>query len=144
MPTAPTSATLVLSSITFQPWSPGNYCTAQMALAAPVSGFSLHGETLTVSTAAGVATTLVFQLPDPGYVLLGVAFNPDLAGTPKGRQEFPLVAISRALPMSQLTLTDAGLGLFNGQAFNYVIIIQQISSGAIGLIDPVIINEPET
>ncbi len=90
------------------------------------------------------AVQLVFQLPDPNYVLLGISVDPTAApdGTSVGRQEFRTITINRDPSGSQLTVTDACNREFGNIDFQYVILVQQVSSGAIGIIDPGIDDEP--
>lgn len=137
------SATITLTDVQFQPWSPGNFTTTRFSMIEPVAGFSLEDETLIIKVPAGQTVKVIFQLPDPDYVLLGVAFNPNQADVPGSRAEFPEVDILRTPPVSQLTLTDNSLKMFSDVDFNYVILIQQVETGQIGVIDPDIINEPE-
>ncbi len=139
----PVTATIALSNIQFQPWSPGNFSTAQFSLVGQTPGVTLDGETIIVAVPPEQVVNLVFQIMDPNYVLLGIAFNPDEPCAPLGRQEFPLVTIQRTAPNSQLTVTDKSLALFFNVAFNYVLFVQQVGTGAIGVIDPAIENEPE-
>jgi hypothetical protein len=139
----PISATIVLTQIQFQPWAPGKYTTASFALAQKVPGISLQGETIVVAVPPNQTVNLTFQVPDPAYVLLGIAFNPGQAGASQGRDEFPLVTIQREANKNQMTVRDESLALFYNVDFAYVILIQQVATGLIGVIDPDIINEPE-
>lgn len=141
--TQPITATIALSQIQFQPWSPGNYTTAQFTLIGEVPGVTLEGENITVAVPPDQTVYLAFQLADPDYVLLGIAFNPGESDVSRGRKEFPLVTVQRSVQNSQLTVMDKSMALFYNVNFAYVILLQEVSSGLIGVIDPDIINEPE-
>jgi hypothetical protein len=140
----PITATITLAQIQFQPWSSGNYSTARFALVQEVPGVSLQGETIVVTVPPDQPVNLTFQVPDPAYVLLGIAFNPGQRGASLGRQEFPLVTIQRTAASNEMTVTDKSMALFYNVDFAYVILVQQVGTGLIGVIDPDIINEPET
>lgn len=143
MPPKPITATIALTQIKFQPWSPGNYTTAQFSLIGQVPGVTLDGETIIVCVPADQTVRLVFQLTDPAYVLLGLAFNPGQPGASLGREEFPQITIQRTAPLSQMTVTDKSMTMFYNVNFDYVLLLQEVGTGAIGVIDPDIRNEPE-
>ena len=107
--------------------------------------FSVNGDLITICVAQSYvgAVQLTFQLPDPNYVLLGIAVDPTgtPSGTSVGRQQFRTITVNRDPTGSQLTVTDACLGDFNTIDFEYVILVQQVATGAIGIIDPGIDNE---
>lgn len=104
----------------------------------PVSGqvFSGDGESLVVTTPKGYAGSvqLTYQLPDPRYALLGIAFKNPNGGV--GRVEFRSVGISRDIYGSQMTVTDSCVNPLDGVDYTYVILVQEVASGNIGLIDP--------
>lgn len=79
---------------------------------------------------------LTYQLPDPRYLLIGIAFNPKKSHGDSGCREFPTININRDPYGSQLTLIDACLPEFDQVVFNYVILVQEAATGLIGLIDP--------
>lgn len=114
---------------------------------APTGVFSGDGETIVVSLPKGYegSVQLTFQLPNPSYVLLGVAFFP--TPTPKGmsvgQREFRTVVINRDPSGSQMTVTDSCLKALGGINFEYVILVQDVASGGVGLIDPDIENTYE-
>jgi hypothetical protein len=87
------------------------------------------------------AVQLTFQLADPAYVLVGIAVIPEESQGSAGRQQFRTVSINRDPSGSQMVVTDACLPLYNNVNFTYVMLVQQISSGLIGKIDPDIDNE---
>ena len=103
--------------------------------------FSGDGESIVVTVPSGYlgAVQLTYQLPDPKYVLLGLAFDGPNGGV--GRLEFRSVAINRDVYGSQLTVTDACMNVCVGIDYTYVILVQEVASGNIGLIDPGIENE---
>jgi hypothetical protein len=101
--------------------------------------FSLNGKSIVVHTFG--PTALTFQLPDPGYVLLGVAFEADGTSRPSsGRTQFPLVKIQRSVAGSSLTVEDEG---GTAAPFSYLLLVQATATGEIGVIDPSIENEPQ-
>jgi len=77
---------------------------------------------------------LIYQLPDPRYVLLGAAFKSPKGGV--GRMEFRGVALSRDPYGSQMVVTDTCDESSNKINFSYVILVQEVATGNIGLIDP--------
>jgi hypothetical protein len=113
--------------------------TSALPPAKPV--FSGNGETIVVTVPSGYlgSVQLTYQLPDPKYVLLGLAFKGPNGGV--GRLEFRSVAINRDVYGSQLTVTDACVNQCVGIEYTYVILVQEVASGNIGLIDPGIENE---
>ena len=111
------------------------------ALPAPQPVFTGDGETIIVTVPNKYAGTveITYQLPDPRYVLLGLAFKGANGGV--GRVEFRSVSIKRDVYGSQMTVADACLDRYNGVEFTYVILVQEVATGNIGLIDPGIENE---
>lgn len=98
--------------------------------------FSGDGESIQVNIPEGYqgSVQITYQLPDPGFVLLGLAFYSPRGGA--GRSEFRTVAINRDSSGSQLTVTDACNPAANQVDFDYVILVQEVGTGNIGLIDP--------
>jgi hypothetical protein len=91
---------------------------------------------------------LTYQLPDPNYVLVGLAFRgktppapPATAST--GRLEFRRISIERDTYGSQLTVTDSCQPAFNAVEYKYVILVQQVGTLNIGWIDPDIETETD-
>lgn len=103
--------------------------------------FTGDGESITVTVPANYtgSVELTYQLPDPRYVLLGLAFKNARGGA--GRLEFRTILINRDPTGSQLTVTDACIPALNGIDFHYVILVEEVATGNIGLIDPGIDNE---
>jgi hypothetical protein len=97
--------------------------------------------TITVPTDYLGSVQLIYQLPDPKYVLLGAAFRSPNGGA--GRLEFRSAAVSRDPYGSQMVVTDACIAECNGVEFSYVILVQEVSTGNIGLIDPDVETNPE-
>jgi hypothetical protein len=103
--------------------------------------FSGDGQsiTITVSRKYQGSVQLIYQLPDPRYVLIGVAFKaPD---GDVGRMEFRDVLLDRDPSGSQMTVTDACDPKSSNIDFSYVILVQEVATANIGLIDPDIENE---
>lgn len=120
---------------------------------APGSGgekvFSGDGQQLTVKVPKKYsgAVQVTFQLPDPNYVLVGVAMKPTMTkdGMCVGRQQYRSISINRDLTGSQMVVTDACLPDFINVNFKYVILIECCTgphAGKIGVIDPDWDTEP--
>ena len=112
--------------------------------------FTLHGKNVKIELPQGQpsSVTLTFALPDPNYVLLGIAFAANTKGSSSlGRTEFPSVAITRNAPGgptgSTMVVTDSCDPSQNAVRFNYVIMVQSVSTAEIGIIDPDIETEVE-
>lgn len=103
--------------------------------------FSGDGQSITISIPAtywgGVALT--FQLPDPKYVLLGVAFKSNEGSV--SQTEFPALSTSRDANGSQMTMLDSCDTTQDEVFLDYLILVQQVSTGNIGAIDPEIETE---
>ena len=105
----------------------------------------ISGKNITVTGRAAVQ--MIFELPnpvdaDPGYVLLGVAFAANQADITVGMHTFPTILINRRPDGSSMTVTDQPQDV-GKQHYGYVILIQSIATGEIGMIDPDIDNKPE-
>ncbi len=111
--------------------------------------FKGGGESIQIVVPSGYqgSVQLTYQLPDPRYTLIGIAFT---AATPSPQQqltestsriEFPQVILQRDFTGSQMIVTDDCLDQFNQVVFDYVILVQDVQSGFIGLIDPDIETE---
>lgn len=96
----------------------------------------------TLVVASNQAATLVFQLSSPGYVFVGATFDSDAPGTDVGTTEFPTVTINRSSAGNSLTINDANVSQDSGVAYSYILLVQNTVTGAIGIIDPLIINDP--
>ncbi|MCX6953211.1 MAG: hypothetical protein NTV51_13750 [Verrucomicrobia bacterium] len=103
--------------------------------------FSGDGQSITISIPSTYwgGVSLTFQLPDPAYVLLGVAFKSD--GGSVAQAEFPALSTSRDANGSQLTMLDACDDDGEEVFLDYLILVQQVSTGNIGAIDPDIDTE---
>lgn len=102
----------------------------------PNNIFSGDGDTIVVTLPNGVSGSvqLNYTLSDPKYVLLGIAFAPALGGV--GRTEFPSIQIARTIKGSSMSVTDTCQTDFNEINFNYIILVQEVATGSIGVIDP--------
>lgn len=103
----------------------------------PVAGtFDGTGQNLTVNVSPRYdgQVQLNLQLNNPHYILIGVAFTPTSGRL--GRTEFPVIANNRSSNQSLLTITDSCDPTENHVNFNYGIVVQQVSTGQIGIIDP--------
>ncbi len=139
---SPTAATIVLTIDAFFPIGSIYSINYAMALTSGnTANFNLTDGLLTVTVPVDTNVTLNYELNDPRYVLLGIAFNPNGPGA--GRKEFPQVLLTRTLQNSTMAVTDASRGSCEGIDYTYVILVQEAASGSIGLIDPGIVNEPE-
>ena len=105
--------------------------------------FTGDGESITVTVPKGYtgSTQLTYQLFDSRYVLLGLAFLNPSGGA--GRIQFNCVDIDRDTTSTQITVTDACNPALAGIEYKYVILVQEVGTGQIGLIDPDIENEIE-
>ncbi len=136
------TATLSIQVNSFRPLGSVFSINATLSLAQGDPGtFTFDGVTLTIRVPAGQPVQIVYQLPDPRYVLLGVAFNPITGSV--GRTEFPTITLNRDPNGSQMFVTDNDLARFDGTNFDYVILAQETLTGNIGLIDPEIETEIE-
>ncbi len=104
---------------------------------------TIHGENITVKCKEPVQ--LIFQLPNPalnqGFVLIGVAFAANSPSVTVGLHTFPTVLINRLPDNSTLTVTDQPQNLGTPQRYDYVILVQSVATGEIGIIDPDIEND---
>lgn len=111
------------------------------------SNIAILGKNITVTGADPVQ--LAFHLPNPvtpddlGYVLLGVAFAANSAEITVGMHTFPEIKITRSYDTgpsgeSIMVVTDKPQGM--EQHYGYVILVQSVATGEIGMIDPEIVN----
>ncbi|MBI3884920.1 MAG: hypothetical protein HY302_04230 [Opitutae bacterium] len=136
------TATVLVQVVSFVPASSGGTIKALMgpptdtSPGAPTGVFSGTGKKIVVTVPAGYtgSVQLTLQLPDPNYCLLGVAGASANGGV--GRTEFPSVVIFRDSYGSQLTVVDECLPEFDNATFSYDILIQQVTTGQFGYIDP--------
>lgn len=106
---------------------------------------TISGKNIEVCSNAPVQLT--FELPNPGpgpgHVLLGVAFAANQVDPTVGMHTFPTILINRQGPanISTMTVTDQPQSV-GKQHYGYVILVQSIATGEIGMIDPDITNKP--
>lgn len=100
--------------------------------------FSGDGQSITVTVPKHYrgSVGLTYQLPTTDYVLLGLSFK-SLLLSASGQTEFPEIAIDRDPTGGQLGVVTECDPSTSG--FSYVILIQEVASGNIGLIDPVVV-----
>jgi hypothetical protein len=146
------TATVQIQINAFNPIAPGGpSINATLSLPTPGPGsqtvFNQSTPTqLVVTTPKGYVglVQVTFQLADPNNVLLGISVDPTTTpkGSSVGRTEFPSILINRDSSGSQLTVTDACLGNYANIDFDYVILVQNVPTGQIGIIDPDWDDEP--
>lgn len=151
------TATIPIAPITpnqFLPYTPtGKNMSATFG--APNNTSATPGSSITAPTANSLlvavpptyegSVQITFQLPQSDYVLLGISVNPSKTAKGKvsiGREEFRTITVNRDSSSSQLTVTDACIRKFGGMDFSYLILVQQVSDGQIGAIDPDWETEP--
>lgn len=105
--------------------------------------FTGDGKSITITVPKGYdgSVQIIYQLPDPAYVLLGVAFKGPNGGV--GREEFRTVGINRDDYGSVMVVTDECMNEAYGVTYSYVILVQEVSTANIGLIDPDVTTEQE-
>jgi hypothetical protein len=134
------TVTLAVTINAFRPIGSVYPIDATLAMTAGDPGiFSFDGETLIVTLPSSQPVQIIYQLSDPRYVLLGIAFSPPKGGV--GRVEFPTVTLNRNPVWSQMFVVDAAYSQLSGVDYPYVVLVQEVASGAIGLIDPDIETE---
>ena len=140
-PVPPPTATITVAIDAFYPIGSIYPINASLALTGgDANVFNLSDDKLTITVPPGTPVKINYVLNDARYVLLGIAFNPNGPGA--GRQEFPKVTLTRSLANSQMVVDDSSLQAFQGVDYTYVILVQEVKTGSIGLIDPDIENEP--
>jgi hypothetical protein len=142
------SATINITNIVFKAMS-GNVgstpCTeATLTLTVPsgqptgiFTGDGNNGDTIVVTVPESNPGTVVlnFTLDVPQYTLLGLAFVPS-SDDGVGINEFPAISLSRSEGKSLLAVTDDYLKTDDDITFDYLILIQDTTTGYIGAIDP--------
>lgn len=144
MNTVTYSALINITITDFQPahGGIGNSITAQLSPPQDISEspqpnmFQGDGQNLTVVVPDGFTgqVQLNLNLDDPKFILIGVAFTPSSGRL--GRTEFPVIANNRCSHKSLLTITDICDPNESPINFNYGIVVQDVATGAIGIIDP--------
>jgi hypothetical protein len=98
--------------------------------------FSGDGETIKINVPEGYDgdVRLIYRLADPRYLLLGAAFkNPD-GGV--GRMQFRRIGLEHTCSGSEMSVIDTCQPQWNDVNFTYVILVQEVATANIGLIDP--------
>ena len=145
MPPPLLSATFNITIHTFRPLGGVFPITASMAPApSNPPSITISEKNITVKGKCPVQLIFTLQNPpnEPGYVLLGVAFAANQADVTVGMHTFPTILIDRLPKSSSMTVTDQPQDV-GKQHYGYVILIQSIATGEIGIIDPAMRNEPE-
>jgi len=129
----------------FRPMGVGFPISASMIPdAANPKCITIHNEDITIRGKDPVK--LIFDLPNPsydqGFVLLGIGWAANSGTTTVGMHTFPTVTIDRLPTGSVMTVADhpQDVGI---QRYDYVMLVQNIGTGEIGIIDPSMINDPD-
>jgi hypothetical protein len=139
------SATINITDIVFTPMS-GNVgatpCTGAILTLAvppgqPTGIFTGDGKSIVVTVPNDNPGTVVlnFTLDVPQYTLLGLAFKPS-SDDGVGINEFPTISLSRSEGTSLMAVTDDYLKTDDDITFDYLILVQDTTTGNIGAIDP--------
>jgi hypothetical protein len=137
------TANLKVDILQFRPLGGVFPITCSISLIEPSSGVKVHEGNIVVTDKE--PASLVFQLSNPAYVFVGVAFDAQTPDSDVGATEFPTVTINRLAtgnpPRNSLTVLDANNPANAKKRYTYALLIQKKATGEIGLIDPVIIND---
>ena len=122
--------------------TPGNVPMPQ-----PAPTLTITDDNVTISSQYPIR--LIYNLPDPRYLLVGIAWKADVSNS-VGEKTFPDVLVRRDCNVpspykpdlpggSCLTVTDNAQDPGN---YDYVLLIQEVSTGEIGFYDPGMDNHP--
>lgn len=150
-PDLPT-AEFTIAITTFRPLGGVFPISARLALTpgtTPEFPVIIDGTNITIEPPTGVPVELVFNLAQPAYVLLGMAFSTNTAFGSVGQTTFPDINIrhvtnDEGVPVAcKMTVIDnSRITTVQQQSFNYIILVQDVASSEIGIIDPRIVNKP--
>ncbi len=105
---------------------------------------TIHGKNITVKGKTPVKLVFCLANADPatGFAILGVAFGANSSSVTVGMHTFPTIIIDRSPTCSTMTVADhpQDVGV---QHYDYVILVQSVATGEIGIIDPAMVNDPE-
>lgn len=136
------TATLNLTINQFRPLGGVFPISASLALSNVQGSATIvtHGKNVKITFPPGPPqpVVLTFALNDPDHVLLGIVFAANQAGKiSAGRSQFPTIDITRnSNGQSTMVVTDNCLQQDVGVRFNYLVLVQSLSKGEIGIIDP--------
>lgn len=138
--TPPLKATLAVTIKQFRPLGGVFPISYSMGIIEASPGITVNDANIIIP--GEQPTVITFKLTTPGFVFVGASFDADVDGTDVGSDEFPSITIDRSAAGSSLTINDANLAQDVGVAYSYILLVQNASSGEIGIIDPMIIAEP--
>ena len=143
-PKIPT-ATLNVTIDQFRPIGGVFPTSATIRLASPVKGITVINGDIIIKTCAPV--NLVYEIDSADYIFIGAAFDANTPDVDVGTDEFPLVTINRNASSKTVANT---MSVYNANRpedrdknYSYVLLVQDTTSGAIGIIDPIIRNDVE-
>ena len=115
-----------------------------MSLAAPNPNVTVRNGNIVIKGTE--PASLIFQLTSPDFLFVGAAFNANEQKPDVGALEFPMVTINRSptnnLPPNCLSVVDANKPQNLGREYSYVLLVQNVATAEIGIIDPGMVNEP--
>jgi hypothetical protein len=136
----PKTAAIRIHLNKFRPLGSVVACSASMELADSGEGaVSLSGKNLILKRPGAneeAEVDLAFFLDATNYVLLGITFS-RTDGADVGQTEFPKVLIETVSPDRKMTVCDMRQTVAN---YDYAILVQEVATGLVGLIDPEIEN----
>lgn len=90
---------------------------------------------------ASQPVTVIFKLSNAAFVFVGATFAAPGQPGDVGITEFPAIAIDRTPAGNSLAITDLNRPENLNKPYNYVLFLQNIATGDIGMIDPIMVNE---